>query len=236
MFSGSDVTQVMGVSDQAASVMLHRWKQADLVRPLGGRSDVFFNLLVQHEWMKNFQYAIRRAMPFARLVGPEAWRVRGWTTQIQYQLDVVIPTKADSYAIEGLRVHRRGVRWSRAVAHGQVAPMRGRLIALTPSYALADALLAQAAAARSGEMAEPAPWAPDPDDLYADTASRSDIREFRAAVKSLAAAYAIEPPSLEREAVSLTKLYEQAWLGLRSHDLTESCNSTVTSPRVPPGS
>lgn len=96
--------------------MLHRWKQAGLLRPLGGRSDVFFNLVVQPQWAKNFQYAIRRAIPFARLVRPEAWRARGWTTQIHYQLDVVIPTKAVGHAIEGVRVHLRGVRWSRTVA------------------------------------------------------------------------------------------------------------------------
>lgn len=157
IFRGSDLTVRFQWTSKTASHYLFLWKQRGLVRGLGGHSDVFANLLTNPA--PSWEQALVMAMPSATVVGVEALRRAGWTTQAQRKPTVAV--RADqpiftlskpvtqknmaiesyqAYGFEGFVVQKRKVAWFERVKEGAVLLADNAAPVLKPAWALADIL------------------------------------------------------------------------------------------------
>lgn len=139
LFRGRDLTLQQGMSSTTASQSLWRWKHDGLVAALGGRSDVFANLLVSPN--PDWDTAVRMAMPSAVIIGIEALRRAGWTTQIPQTPDVAVRADRPHHLkITPFSIQLRDPRWFERVLWA--SPVSGTAAAtLPPAWALADLLM-----------------------------------------------------------------------------------------------
>ncbi|MEI8325776.1 MAG: hypothetical protein WCH44_10515, partial [Betaproteobacteria bacterium] len=132
IFSGSDLTMRFQWTSRKASHYLYLWKKRGLVQALGGHSDVFANILIQPQ--PDWDSALCAAMPSAVVVGVEALRRAGWTTQIQVRPDVAVDESMPVFSVSHFTVLARPPSWfaqsKRGIKNG----------CLTPAWALADML------------------------------------------------------------------------------------------------
>lgn len=138
LFRGGDLTRRQGMTSATASQSLWRWKHAGLVAALGGRSDVYANLVVapQPDW----DTAVRMAMPSALIIGIEALRRAGWTTQIPVLPDVAVRVDRPHFLkIEPFAVTPRPATWFECVRPG-IDDGSSAAPTLSPAWALADLL------------------------------------------------------------------------------------------------
>jgi len=138
-FRGSDMTMRFGFSSKTASQYLYMWQKKGLVEGLGGRSDVWANLLVDRR--PNWEYAIRIAMPSSIIIGIEALRRAGWTTQIPARPTVAVNSNERYYRVNRFNTQPRSARWFKESNAGIQRPEYiGDLPMLSPGWALADLL------------------------------------------------------------------------------------------------
>lgn len=192
VFTAQDLQFRFSMSSGTAQVTLHRWSHRDgLIRRLGGRSQVYFNLHVDPNWHTHFEFALKLAVPHAITIGQSAYS-HGWTTQLPTARHLAVPTSVQLYGIEGCQFHSRRRDWFLAIAQG-IQYKAHTIPELRPAWALADALFAKSAY-RNGKLPTPrttdnlrgaSSVVPDPDELYVDDCSEKDAREFRKAVESL---------------------------------------------------
>lgn len=161
VFTGSDLTVKFQWTSATASTYLAKWRRANLVRSLGGRSDVHMNLLRNRG--VSVEVALRRAYPRAIKVGVDVLRQAGWTTQLPSAVDVAIPQSSVPHALEGFVLSRRPERWYTSVFPGVEKVLSG-IDQLKPAWALADMM----ARARDGRVV--GAWLLDPEDLDMDSA------------------------------------------------------------------
>jgi hypothetical protein len=138
VFRGSDLTVRFGWTSKTASQTLYQWKQRDLVGALGGHSDVFVNLMANPhpQWEK----AMRLAMPTAVIVGLEALRQAGWSTQVPHRPSVAVSREQSVFTVNPYEVEPRAPAWFQTAAAGIVKNPAGGLPILKPAWALADLL------------------------------------------------------------------------------------------------
>ena len=160
VFTGSDLTIKFQWTSGTASTYLAKWRRANLVRSLGGRSDVHMNLVRNRE--VSAEVALRRAYPRAIKVGVDVLRQAGWTTQIPSAVDVAIPRSSVPHAVDGFVLSRRPERWYALVMPG-VDKVTSGLDQLKPAWAFVDMV----ARARDGRVA--GAWLIDPEDLDMDS-------------------------------------------------------------------
>lgn len=171
VFRGADLTLRFQWTSKTASQYLFLWKQRGLVQALGGHSDVFANLLVQPR--PDWELALRLAMPSAVIVGVEALRRHGWTTQVPDRPEVAVDSSQPVFTVAPFVVSSRPPRWFAASRKGIKDG------ALTPAWALADMLQ------RDG-------WGGcglQPDDMDWEAWTDRDRRQWAAACK----AYGVDP-------------------------------------------
>lgn len=149
IFTRDELTKAFGWSPETASVYLFRWRKADLIEGLGGRSEVFLNLHKiglrdDAEKLKVRQHAIHMAMPEAVLAGPHAVARAGGLSKEYEQsiadapLLLVRPKDGRGYSIEGVEMQTRSKAWFESVATD--SNKRFRLPTLTAGAALGDML------------------------------------------------------------------------------------------------
>jgi len=138
VFRGADLTVRFGWTSKTASQSLYQWKQRNLIGALGGHSDVFVNRLVSPhpQWEK----AMRLAMPTAVIVGLEALRQAGWSTQVPHRPSVAVSKAQSVFTVNPYTVEPRAPGWFQTVADGTVTKPVGGLPILKPAWALADLL------------------------------------------------------------------------------------------------
>lgn len=137
VFRGADLTVRYQWASKTASQYLYLWRHRGLIEPLGGHSDVFMNLIVSPD--PDWEGAARLAMPSAVIVGVEALRRAGWTTQVARRVEVAVAPGQPRYHIGHFEVTRRSADWfarTRAFLRGR----DGTLPVLHPAFALADLL------------------------------------------------------------------------------------------------
>lgn len=177
VFTGSDLTIVFGWKSAVASTYLALWRKAGLVKSLGGRSDVHMNL-VQNRRV-NPEHALRRAYPRAIKVGVDVLRQAGWTTQIPWVVDVVVPKASGLHGIEGFHLQHRSDKWFDSVSGGLQKVTLG-IDQLQPAWALADML------ARARDRRVHDAMLLDPDDLDLDAVFAEDSLQQAMAVMGVA--------------------------------------------------
>jgi hypothetical protein len=138
LFRGGDLTRRFGWTSKTASQYLYLWKRRDLVQGLGGHSDVYANLLTERH--PDWEEAVVMAMPSAVLVGIEALRRAGWTTQLVQRPTIAVKSGHPLFKTEHFEVLARDPRWFEQVAPGIDGSPDERLRILRPAWALADLL------------------------------------------------------------------------------------------------
>lgn len=138
VFRGADLTVRFGWTSKNASQYLYLWGRRGLVSGLGGHSDVFFNLLTHPE--PDLPAAVRMVMPTATIVGTEALRQAGWSTQIDQRPDLAVSNDQAQFTLSAFNVTPRSPKWFDTTRAG-MAPAEGLgLSVLRPAWALADLL------------------------------------------------------------------------------------------------
>jgi hypothetical protein len=138
LFRGGDLTRRFGWTSKTASQYLYLWKRRGLVQGLGGHSDVYANLLAGRH--PDWEGAVVMAMPSAVLVGIEALRRAGWTTQLVQRPTVAVKSGCPVFKTDHFDPVTRDPHWFDQVASGiEGSPDEG-LRTLRPAWALADLL------------------------------------------------------------------------------------------------
>ena len=146
IFRGANLTVSFQWNSKKASNYLYRWQVMGLVQAFGGHSDVFAKLVpnphcagtvIQPNWLQ----ALQMAMPGCVVIGVEALREAGWTTQIQHRPSVAVnPAAHKVFSTEHFEVETRNAAWFKKVATGI---RRKGFGVLAPAWALADMLHSQ---------------------------------------------------------------------------------------------
>lgn len=138
VFRGVDLTVRFQWTSKAASQYLYLWKQRGLVEGLGGHSDVFCNLLRNPDG--DWDRALIMAMPSAVIVGVDALRRHGWTTQIPVKPTVAVRASQRVFKTSRFEVLPRPAQWFEAIEPALHSAEPGALNWLPPAWALADLL------------------------------------------------------------------------------------------------
>lgn len=192
-FQGSHTMQLFGWSPKAAAHYLWLWSRQRLVKPLGGKSDVFFNLVADPSAENHVEAAIRRVMPGA-VVGPfNVLHDSGVTTQRTGSLQLLVRPNERRFSIDGAQVETRPPSWWMAIERVKGTDPGGEesLARLLPGAAIADS-------AMSGAF--------DPDDIDFDAVEPSERRRAIRMLKVVGSP--VWPGELERS-------YTAAWLARR---------------------
>lgn len=185
LFRGGDLTRRFGWTSKTASQYLYLWKRRGLVQGLGGHSDVYANLLAGRH--PDWEGAVVIAMPSAVLIGIEALRRAGWTTQVVQHPTVAVKFGHPLFKTDHFDVVTRDPRWFDQIAPGiEGSPDEG-LRNLRPAWALAD-LLRHGGWEHSGLS---------PDDIEWSQAASAE-RDWRAARK----AFGLAPVALSDIGIS----------------------------------
>ena len=137
LFRGSDLSIQFEWTPKTASQYLYLWKQRELVEPLGGKSDVFANVLFHPD--PDWNSALKMAMPSAVVVGLEALRLAGWITQTPTQTTVAVDRSQPVFKTSHFEVLARKATWFETVKPGLCRNI-STLPILKPAWALADLL------------------------------------------------------------------------------------------------
>lgn len=185
VFSGAELARALSISPESFFVYVSRLKKAEFIRPLGGHSDIYFNLVRDLQWEKHLRHAIARAIPSAIELGANPLYNAGWSTQRPKKLEVAVLSngKGARSKFDTVSLSTRRPRWFEAVTHGEgIAASSGGLLTLKPAWALADAALSPSAD----------DYRPGPDELYLDSAGARETQEFCKAAKLLSKAFGVK--------------------------------------------
>jgi len=137
VFRGADLTVRFQWTSKTASHYLYLWKRRGLVQALGGHSDVYANCLTGQS--PDWEGALKLAMPSAILIGIEALRRAGWTTQIPQTPAVAVNPQKPVFRVDHFQIERRSSAWFEKAQSG-VRDADDGLRVLRPAWALADLL------------------------------------------------------------------------------------------------
>ena len=114
IFTATDALLVTNIPRAQFDNYMWRWKTAGLVRSLGKRSDVWFNLVknpvISHE---RWETAVRRALPCAISAGHGVLMRHGVSTQMAVTAYLIQPSLKPIAAVEGSQLQMRPRLWMR---------------------------------------------------------------------------------------------------------------------------
>lgn len=189
IFKGSDANMLFGWKSATTATYVAKWARTGMVRPLGGRSGIYFNLVVDRNY--DLERGLRRVLPMATMTGVDVLREAGWTTQILQRREVAIPDKGPSYDIKDYDLQPRSMSWFMLTEQGVEDEGRS-LRRLKPEWALADVIR------RGKDRRHKSAWMLAPDDLDLEAA-----REAPAMEEALAA-FRLDMSDLEYDAYGRT--------------------------------
>ena len=142
-FEGRLAMQLFGWSARTAAHYLWLWKADGLIKALGGKSDIYFNLVTDPDSGRYLEAAVRRAMPGATLGARNVLHAAGITTQRPAVLHLLTRPAAPSYAIDHVDIAPRRARFWNAVdtVRGRSPGTATGLPRLSIGAALADSAL-----------------------------------------------------------------------------------------------
>jgi len=154
VFTFSTLTRVIGGDKKKSTVYVNRWKKSGLIKPLGPRVGIYYNLVKNPRADKDKSlYAIKLLFPEAVLSGVTVLHNDAVTTQVPYNIDINILTRRSVPKVEGFLIHCRPKTWFHQF-RDLLEPFVP-LMKMKPEFALADAW-------KYGI------WRPDPDDIDFD--------------------------------------------------------------------
>jgi hypothetical protein len=161
--TGSVLALSFNWSSKTTSQYLYLWSQKGYIAPLGGRSDIYANLLVNPN--PNWEAILSSEKSSALVIGTEALRRAGWSTQIPARPEVAVLYSEKPFDSPHFSIEARGSTWFQKVSSG-VLRNQGTLPCLAPEWALADLLWAHSGWGGFGL---------DPDDIDLDEADESAL-------------------------------------------------------------
>lgn len=173
VFHVADLTLRLGWKPHFALQELYRWNRQGRVCGLGGQSGVYANLIVSE--YPDWEMGLRMVMPTAVVSGLEVLRRAGWITQIPYLITVTVSAAHRVCQVDKFDVNVQGAEWFDVMAGGMRSGEGVALPSLAPAWALADLIR------REG-------WCDcgvGPDDIYWDSVTMSDQRDWADACAAL---------------------------------------------------
>lgn len=196
VFELRDLRTAFEIKEGVDRILVHRWREAGLLQPVGPSVGLYFNLVRDPDGPKRrIGEAVRRRYPSAVVIGSSAIHAGGWTTQIPRRISIAIPHQETVPRMTGVRLLTRSLIWYSQIQKGlhlthseikhrigekPAAAARGKdpmlrigmdgLPTLHPAWALADQLKFKD------------DWVPDPDDLDNEAI---DIRALEEAYQAL---------------------------------------------------
>jgi len=163
-FEGRHAMQVFDWTPKTAAHYLWMWARQALVKPLGGKSDVFFNLVADYAAENRIEAAIRRVMPGAVVGLLNVLNESGLTTQRPGTLQLLVRPDERQFTIDAANVESRPATWWSAVdlANGIEPGNEEFLARLTQGAAIADSALS--------------PGGLDPDDIDFEAVKPAESR------------------------------------------------------------
>lgn len=176
VFDLLDVEYLFDIKRKDAIQYCMRWRKQNLIKQLGPKVGVFYNILVDrnaHETRR--MEALDKYFGFPVVViGGTALHEHGWTTQIPRQIDIAVPVSRGKTSIPELNdfnAFPRYLRWFHKLKDTAEEGVGGFLVA-SPAMALADVYLANLRGRSGGG------WVPDHDDIdLPDEDALEDVRE-----------------------------------------------------------
>lgn len=193
-FEGRHAMQVFEWGPKTAAHYLWLWARQGLIQPLGGKSDLFFNLVADPAAASRVEAAVRRVMPGA-VVGPlNVLNEAGLTTQRPGTLQLLVRPDERRFSIAAAVVESRPPTWWTAIDRekGIEIGTEDRLARLVPGAAIADS------AVKPGGLA--------PDDIDFDAVTPAEGRRALRLLRALSRG--------GRAPASLEEMYRWAWRGL----------------------
>lgn len=140
-FEGKHAMQVFGWTSKTTAQYLWGWAKQGLIRQLGGKSDIFFNLVAHPGAEAHLEAAIRTAMPGATVGARTVLHAAGVTTQRPGRLNLLVRPGERRLRIDAAEIEARPPRWWAAIdLTRSVAPATEVALArLRTGAALADA-------------------------------------------------------------------------------------------------
>lgn len=164
VFTGRDLALKFTWGQQMVSTYLSNWRKAELIRSLGGHSDVHLNLVASKQ--PNVDLAVQRVWPQAVRVGADVLREAGWTTQILSQPEIAVPADAPVFSLESFVVTTRTASWF-AKVRKSCEQVHGGIPRLPAVWALADMI------DRAMDGRIKSSWLLAPDDLDIEAAAKT---------------------------------------------------------------
>src|SRR5438067_1601931 len=109
VFHLADLTIRFQRDPKAALRHLHQWKTQGLIMELGGVSQGYTNLVVAK--YPDWENALRTVMPSAVVMGVEALRRAGWSSQIPYLSTVAVDAGQTVYAVDHFDMETLPSEW-----------------------------------------------------------------------------------------------------------------------------
>lgn len=143
LFEGQHAMQIFGWDSKTTAQYMYLWSKQGLVSPLGGKSDVYFNLVADPNATSHFEAAVRRAMPGAVIGGHNVLHAAGLTTQRPGEIQLLARPDERKLSITGAELETRPHNWWRVMdASAAFDPGSETALArLKPGAALADSAL-----------------------------------------------------------------------------------------------
>lgn len=161
VFDLRDVEVICGVNRRAASQYCWRWRERGLIKPLGPRVGVHFNLIVDPDAsatrLKEAIWKLLRRP--CVVIGASALHFQGWTTQRPHQLELAVPVSRDIRSLpelDDVLLIPRSKEWFQRVSSVLIEGPEG-FKTVPAAVALVDVY--------SPDDNQHAAWRPDPDDI-----------------------------------------------------------------------
>ena len=173
VFHLADLTLRLGWKPQFALQELYRWNREGRVCGLGGQSRVYANLIASE--YPDWEMGLRMVMATAVVSGLEVLRRAGWITQIPYLITVTVSAVHQVCQVDRFDVKVQEPQWFDVMAGGMRSGEGVALPSLAPAWALADLI-------RQGGWCD---CGVGPDDIYWDSVTMSDERDWADACAAL---------------------------------------------------
>lgn len=176
IFTANYLCNRMEYDPDDVKIAIYRWIKKNLIQPLGGRSEVYYNCMRGNDpaWRER---GVAIADNTAIFTSATALRLAEWTTQIAQRPTVTLSSRL-LLSTDYFNFNHRSMAWYRTVI-GAVTSRPGSLGMLHPAWALVDALYHREDS-----------WLPPPDDLdWSVIESISNRRALNEALTTLGAFY-----------------------------------------------
>lgn len=159
VFTHRDVKILLNLEKEYISIYCHRWVKSGLIKSLGPKAGVYYNLIVNPNGPEELiKKAVDKLGKEVIVIGLSSLHQHGWTTQRPQQIEIAVPVNSMDKTfpiLDGFNVFKRSHKWFSAVYNKSEIGIN-QFMTLSPELALIDILK---------EKGKNDLWFPDPSDI-----------------------------------------------------------------------